>query len=138
MEQSKDSFKTIKGEWNFKRKDNYVVNFKGRSVGKCTPTDLDWVLEIHNKVIIFAEVKRNEKASGLPIGQRILAENLCRYIKHEILPVYFLYVKGEVLENQIEIEKANVISWYTNKNFEWQDINTPFKVVIDEILKRHC
>ena len=61
MEQKKESFKVQKGEWDFKRKDSYVVNFKGRNFGKCTPTDVDWVLEISDKVLIFAEVKRSEK-----------------------------------------------------------------------------
>lgn len=114
MEQNKDNFKTIKGEWNFNRKDNYIVNFKGRVFGKCTPTDIDWVLEIHNKVLIFAEVKRSEKINGLPIGQKILAQNLCRYISPEIIPVYFLYVQGVVEDNQIEIENATVLSFYSN------------------------
>jgi hypothetical protein len=94
-----------KGEWDVNRTDGYNVNFKGRSFGKCTPTDLDWVLEIENKVLIFAEVKRLEKQSGLPIGQKILAQNLCNYISKETIPVYFLYVKGLVENKTIRNRK---------------------------------
>ena len=138
MEQKKESFKVQKGEWDFKRKDSYVVNFKGRNFGKCTPTDLDWVLEISDKVLIFAEVKRSEKINGLPIGQKILAQNLCRYISPEIIPVYFLYVQGVVEDNQIEIENATVLSFYSNITNKWEERNILFKNAIDLIIKKHC
>lgn len=138
MEQKKESFKVQKGEWDFKRKDSYVVNFKGRNFGKCTPTDLDWVLEINDKVLIFAEVKRSEKINGLPIGQKILAQNLCRYISPEIIPVYFLYVQGVVEDNQIEIENSTVLSFYSNITNKWEERNILFKNAIDLIIKKHC
>lgn len=138
MELNKESFKTNKGEWDFNRNDSYVVNFKGRNYEKCTPTDLDWVLEISNKVLIFAEVKRSEKTNGLPIGQKILAQNLCKYINSDIIPVYFLYVQGIVENNQIEIEKSRVLSIYSNKNKNWFETNILFKDVIDSIIKKHC
>lgn len=138
MEQKKESFKVQKGEWDFKRKDSYIVNFKGRNFGKCTPTDLDWVLEISDKVLIFAEVKRSEKINGLPIGQKILAQNLCRYISPEIIPVYFLYVQGIVEDNQIEIENATVLSFYSNVTNKWEERNILFKNAIDLIIKKHC
>lgn len=138
MEQNKGNFKQLKGEWDFNRKDSYVVNFKGRNFGKCTPTDLDWVLEISDKVLIFAEVKRIEKINGLPIGQKILAQNLCRYISSEIIPVYFLYVQGVVENNQIEIENAKVLSVYSNFNKQWLKKNILFKDAINLIIKKHC
>lgn len=138
MEQSKGNFETTKGEWNFKRKDSYVVNFKGRKYNKCTPTDLDWVFEIKNKVLILAEVKRSEKEGDLPVGQRILAENICNYIKAETIPVYFLYVKGKVIDGQVEIENANVLSFYSNITNRWENINILFSEVVDRIIKKHC
>ena len=138
MELNKDNFKTTKGEWDFNRKDSYVVNFKGRSFNKCTPTDLDWVLEISNKVLIFAEVKRSEKINGLPSGQKILAQNLCRYISRETIPVYFLYVQGVVENNQIEIENSRVLSFYSNTNNKWEERNILFKDAVDLIIKKHC
>lgn len=138
MEQNKENFKTNKGEWDFNRCDSYVVNFKGRQFEKCTPTDLDWVLEISNKVLIFAEVKRSEKTNGLPIGQKILAQNLCKYISLETIPVFFLYVQGVVENNQIEIEKSKVLSIYSNQNKNWIETNLIFKDVIDSIIKKYC
>lgn len=135
MEQNKDN---IKGEWNFKRNDNYVVNFKGRSYNKCTPTDLDWVLEISNKVLILAEVKRIEKIGDLPLGQKILAENICRYIKPQTIPVFYLYVKGVVVNGQLEIENSTVLKYYSNINQKWKEKNMLFKDVVDLIIKKYC
>lgn len=135
MEQNKDN---IKGEWNFARSDNYVVNFKGRKYNKCTPTDLDWVLEIKNKVLIIAEVKRSEKKSSLPMGQKILAENLCTYILYETIPIYFLYVIGNVVNGEIQIENARVVSCYTNLKKTWVQKDILFSDVVDAIIKKHC
>lgn len=135
MEQNKGN---IKGEWNFNRSDNYVVNFKGRSYNKCTPTDLDWVLEISNKVLILAEVKRMEKIGGLPLGQKILAENICRYIKPQTIPVFYLYVKGVVVNRQLEIENSTVLTYYSNINQKWKEKNMLFKDVVDLIIKKYC
>lgn len=137
MEQKKENFKSI-GEWDFSRTDSYVVNFKGRKYGKCTPTDLDWVLEIEDKVIIFAEVKRSERNKGLPLGQKILAENLCKYIKSETIPVYYLYVQGIVKNKQIEIEKSIILSFYSNINKKWENRNIIFQDAVDLILNKHC
>jgi hypothetical protein len=137
MEQNKDNF-NVKDGWDFNRKDSYVVNFKGRRYNKCTPTDLDWVLEIKNKVLILAEVKRSEKTGDLPIGQRILAENLCSYIKVETIPVYYLYVKGLVIDGQVEIESATVLSFYSNLTHRWEQRNILFNEAVDLIIKKHC
>ena len=126
-----------KGEWDRTRKDNYIVNFKGRKYNKCTPTDLDWVLEIKNKVLIFAEVKRSERGGDLPIGQRILAENLCNYIDIKVIPVYFLHVEGLVINNEIKIEDSKVLKYYSNLNKTWKQTNIIFNEAVNLILKKH-
>lgn len=126
-----------KGEWDRTRKDNYIVNFKGRKYNKCTPTDLDWVLEIKNKVLIFAEVKRSERGGDLPIGQRILAENLCNYIDIKVIPVYFLHVEGLVINSEIKIEDSKVLKYYSNMNKTWKQTNIIFNEAVNLILKKH-
>ena len=128
---------TNKGEWDRTRKDNYIVNFKGRKYNKCTPTDLDWVLEIKNKVLIFAEVKRSERGGDLPIGQRILAENLCNYIDIKVIPVYFLHVEGLVINSEIKIEDSKVLKYYSNLNKTWKQTNIIFNEAVNLILKKH-
>ena len=69
---------------------------------------------------------------------KILAQNLCRYISPEIIPVYFLYVQGIVEDNQIEIENATVLSFYSNVTNKWEERNILFKNAIDLIIKKHC
>jgi aconitase A len=136
MEQNKENFK--KGEWDHNRKDSYVVNFKGIKYGKCTPTDLDFVLEINNKIMIIAEVKRSERNKPLPIGQRILAENLCRYINEETIKVFFLYVVGEVVDGQIKIQDSTVVSGFSNFTKTWHVIDKPFNEVVNKLLENHA
>jgi hypothetical protein len=136
MEQNKENFK--KGEWDHNRKDSYVVNFKGIKYGKCTPTDLDFVLEISNKIMIIAEVKRSERDKPLPIGQRILAENLCMYINEHTIKVFFLYVVGEVVDGQIKIQDSTVVSGFSNITKTWHVIDKPFNEVVNKLLENHA
>lgn len=135
MEQNKDSFK--QGEWDHNRNDSYIVNFKGIKYGKCTPTDLDFVLELSNKILIIAEVKRSERNKPLPIGQRILAENLCRYINKETIKVFFLYVVGDVVDGQINIEDSIAVSGFSNLATTWHTIDKPFNEVVNDLLDKH-
>lgn len=127
-----------KGEWDVERTDGYSVNFKGRRYNKCTPTDLDWVLEIKNKVLILAEVKRTERKGHLPLGQKILAENICSYINTDVIPVFFLYVVGDVVNGILNIEDAVVVSYYSNTNKNWTNVGVGFKTCVDAIIKKYA
>lgn len=126
-----------KGSWDTERTDGYNVNFKGRRYKNCTPTDLDWVFEIKNKVLILAEVKRSEKKNGLNLGQKILAQNICSYISKDTIPVFFFYVVGVVNDELIEIENSTVVSVYSNITNKWEKKNILFKDAIDLIIKKY-
>lgn len=126
-----------KGVWDIKRTDGYNVNFQGRKYKNCTPTDIDWTFEIKNKVLIFAEVKRSEKKSGLNIGQKILAENICSYISKNTIPVFFLYVVGDVNNNILNIENSKVLSVYSNISNKWDKKNILFKDAVDLIMQKY-
>jgi hypothetical protein len=89
-------------------------------------------------VLIIAEVKRAEKNNGLPIGQKILAENLCKYIHYDTIPVFYLYVVGDVVDGTIEIENSIVVSSYSNKNKQWTSLKMEFKQVVDSIIEKYC
>lgn len=46
-----------------------IIDFSGLKFGSITPTDIDGVIEYHNKAIIFIEMKYGEQP--LPRGQKV-------------------------------------------------------------------
>lgn len=53
-----------------------VVNFNGLIYGNITPTDIDGLIDFHNKCFVFMELKY--KDAPLPDGQRIAIENVIK------------------------------------------------------------
>jgi hypothetical protein len=51
-----------------------INDFSGLVFGKITPTDLDGVIEYHNKAYVFLEVKYDN--AELPYGQRLAIQRL--------------------------------------------------------------
>lgn len=51
-----------------------VNDFRNLVYGKITPTDLDGLIEYHNKAYVFVEIKYKNK--DVPFGQRLAIERL--------------------------------------------------------------
>ena len=51
-----------------------VIDFTGVQNGKLHPSDIDFVLEFDNKVLILGEVKR--KYNRIPTGQKLILERI--------------------------------------------------------------
>jgi hypothetical protein len=51
-----------------------VIDFTGVQNGKIHPSDIDFVLEFDNKVLILGEVKR--KYNKIPKGQKLILQNI--------------------------------------------------------------
>jgi hypothetical protein len=58
-----------------KDKIQQFVNFDGCQFGKISPTDVDALFEIGNKLLILIEIKENDKL--VPHGQRLALERIC-------------------------------------------------------------
>lgn len=56
-----------------------VLNFEGMKFGNITPTDMDMVIEYHDKAVVLCEYKL--LGCGMPYGQRICLERIARDIE---------------------------------------------------------
>ena len=78
----------MRGEPEYRKRMQQIISFKGLEYGKITPTDIDALIEYHNRCYVMIEAKHNDKE--VPLGQdlaiRRIADNLeskwkpCAYI----------------------------------------------------------
>ena len=116
---------------------NQVHDFSKLRRGKCTPTDIDGMLEFHSQTFVFWEFK-HWRNPFIPDGQRIAIEQLCDVVSnsrpsiifhciHEIeapapidcgpVPVHRYYRSGKWITPSIEISAAQALKvWLDNMN----------------------
>ena len=94
------------------------IDFTGVKWGKIHPSDVDFVLEFNNKVLILGEVKY--KGSELTIGQRLMLDRMA-----DSWHTGFSFV--------IPLEKCEVYKIYHNK--QWHSLGGMLIDKINQIRK---
>lgn len=95
-----------------------VRDFSGIRYGSIYPTDLDGLIEYHNKCFVFIETKYGD--AELPGGQRLALERLCddmQRTKPALLIICSHNSSGD-------IDMANTIAREFRYRFEWTTCNT--------------
>lgn len=52
-----------------------IIDFSGLQYGKITPTDIDGLIEYHDKAILLLEFKYAD--AEMPRGQKVALERMC-------------------------------------------------------------
>ena len=98
-----------------------VIDFTGIQNGKIHPSDIDFVFEFDNRVLILGEVKRYN--NPIPKGQQLLLERII-----DKWGEYGIAIKVEHNfqndDENIPLKECKVTSYY-NKG-EWQLVETHF------------
>ena len=86
-----------------------INNFKNMRYGKITPTDMDGLIEYHNKAYVFIEVKYGDK--DLPFGQRLALERLVKDTSSKDKQSIAIVCEHQVdnTENQIDVADCKLV-----------------------------
>jgi hypothetical protein len=99
-----------------------VRDFSRLRIGNITPTDLDMLIEYHDKCFIFAETKFNNIA--LSLGQSLALERLCdaceRAGKSSIL---FITTHSNGAGEDIDMDRTVVTAY--RYRFKWETPGKP-------------
>lgn len=63
-----------RGKIKFRDRARQIIDFSGIRYGNITPTDIDGLIEYHDKVVVFLEYKYDD--NKLPYGQQLALERL--------------------------------------------------------------
>jgi hypothetical protein len=102
------------------RNRDYVVqarDFSGLHIGTITPTDVDMLIEYHDRYFIFAETKYGDM--GLPFGQRLALERLCDATERGNRPT-ILFITAHHGRTDEDIDMARTIVTEYRYRGEWR------------------
>ncbi len=107
-----------------------VIDFTGVQNGKVHPSDIDFVLEFDNRVLILGEVKR--QFNRIPTGQKLILERIVdSWDGHSIA----IKVEHNFKDDSINIplEECRVSAWYHKKNWHYPKKKYDFKYFINRL-----
>jgi hypothetical protein len=107
-----------------------VRNFGGMRWGNITPTDLDGLIEYHNKGYVYIETKYGE--TELPKGQELALERLHDDMRKEKPVLTIIATHYSTPPDDIDVANTTV-SRYRTKSGEWRfcETTTTTKELID-------
>ncbi len=108
------------------RNEDYLKQFKdfeGLKWGTIRPTDIDMVVDFHNKLLIWVELKYGE--TEIPPGQRLALERICDAIEKAGLKSYVLIAKHNS-QDRIIVAEAIVVEYRASQT--WQKPENPITI----------
>lgn len=99
---------------------NQVRDFSGLRFGNITPTDIDGLIEYHNKGYVFIETKFRD--TQLPFGQRLALERLCDDLQNT-KPTLVIVASHES-EGDIDVAETRVVEFRFKGKWRQRDGTT--------------
>ncbi len=118
-----------------RQRSTQVIDYSGLRYGKCTPTDIDGLIELAGKVFIFIEYKFSD--AQMPYGQRLALERVVDMM-NELKPSLLIHAQHfSQPEQDIDGANAKVVKVRTNRQWttEWVAGRT-VKEVADKFIER--
>lgn len=108
-----------------------ISDFRGLRWGNITPTDLDGLIEYHNKLFVLLEAKYGD--AELPYGQKLALERLSDSINKPTLLIVFNHQTTP--PNRIDFANA-IVSSYRNKGCWYKEKQgRSVKTLIDKFIE---
>ena len=121
----------MRGEIIHKVRTQQIRDFTQLVYGKITPTDIDALIEYHNKAYVIIEAKHEN--ANIPYGQALALERLCDDLS--IIKKCLLVIARHNTKATDEINFAACqVEKYRYKN-EWRTTKKNTKELIDAFLK---
>lgn len=110
-----------------------INDFSGLRFGKITPTDIDGLIDFHNKAFVLIETKYT--GGRMPFGQRLAIERLIDIIEETGRKGLALVAEYSNEAGEIDCARAVVIEY--RYRHEWKIPRVPLNVrdAIDRFLK---
>lgn len=113
-----------------------INDFSGLRYGNITSTDLDGVIEYHNKAYIFIEVKYGD--AELPDGQRIAIERLVNDTGQSKISIALVVEHGvDDVNEPVPVAECDVRKYYLSTVKKWKPPKKPItaKELIDAFIE---
>lgn len=114
-----------RGAVTYKARAKQERDFTGLRYGNITPTDIDGLIEYHDKCYVFYEAK-HVNAPPMTEGQRIALERLCDDLQKVKETILILCKHNSPADKAIDFSVCEVESY--RRNGEWKPVKTGITV----------
>lgn len=114
-----------RGAVTYKARAKQERDFTGLRYGNITPTDIDGLIEYHDKCYVFYEAK-HVNAPPMTEGQRIALERLCDDLQKVKETILILCKHNVTADKAIDFSVCEVESY--RRNGEWKPVKTGITV----------
>ncbi len=115
-----------------------IIDFSGLKYGKCTPTDIDGLIELGGKVFIFIEYKFSD--TPIKRGQELAFERVVDIV-NKTKPTLLIHAQHfEPVEKDIDAANAKVVRVRTDGRWfiEGWVVGSTVKEVVDKFIEKRC
>ena len=124
-----------RGQIRDRDRSRQINDFTGLKYGNITPTDIDGLIEYHNKAYVFIEMKYGN--TKLPDGQKWALERLNNDLTKSGKPTITIIGTHQEAnpEKDINVANTSVKKYYTNRHWCNASLNLTIKKLIDGFLE---
>lgn len=120
-----------RGQIKYRERAGQLRDFSGLLFGKITPTDIDGLIEYHNKAYVIIETKVD--GAKVPYGQRLALERLCDDLQATGKPTMLLIATHNTpCQLDIDVSLAIVDSMRYKK--KWYKSSVTVRAMIERFL----
>ena len=121
--------------FNNREKAAQLISFKNLQWDKISATDIDFVIEIHNKLFIFGECKHGN--SELPFGQKLALERIVDLIGETKTAVLLVFTHDTPVGQDIDAGNCIVREFRFNKQWHKETQGRTVKEFCDKLIEKY-
>jgi len=116
-------------------KASQLISFKNLQWDKISATDIDFCIELKNKLFIFGECKHGN--SELPVGQKLALTRIVDVIGETKIAILLVFTHDTPTTEDIDAGNCFVRDYYFNKQWYKEIHNRTVKQICDGLIEKY-
>ena len=112
-----------------------LISFKNLQWEKISATDIDFCIEIHNKLFIFGECKHGD--SELPFGQKLALERIVDVIGETKVAILLVFTHNTPIDEDIDAGNCVVREYRFNKQWHTEEQGRTVKEFCTKLIEKY-
>lgn len=112
-----------------------LISFKNLQWEKISATDIDFVIELHNKLFIFGECKHGN--SELPYGQKLALERIVDLIGETKIAILLVFTHNTPVTKDIDAGSCIVREYRFKKQWHKETQGRTVKEFCDKLIEKY-
>lgn len=122
----------LRGSIAYRERAKQLRDFSGLQFGKITPTDIDGLIEYHNKCYVIIETKY--VTAEIPFGQMLALQRLCDDLQKAKPTLLIIARHHTEVDKDIDFAKCDIEKY--RYRAKWGTVETNVKDLVEKFFKK--